>query len=69
MLPEKLQVLVPETKFSARMANFMHSRGFRIKDSAKKHIKWKLESEFGDILHIYKDEAGKLIAVPDSMWS
>ena len=65
MLPDR--VIVPVAKLLCRIENFMQVRGFKIRDSDKKHIRRRLESEFGDILHIYKDESGKLIAVPNSV--
>lgn len=65
MLPDKL--IVPVATLAARMENFMHSRGYRMNESTKKHIKRRLDSEVGDIFHIYKDEAGKLLAIPDSI--
>ena len=65
MLPDRL--IIPVATLVCRMENFMQDRSFKIRDSDKKHIRRRLESEFGDILHILKDESGKLIAVPNSV--
>ena len=39
----------------------------QIKVSTKKHIRRKLETEFGDSLHIIHDSKGKLIVYPDNL--
>lgn len=65
MLPNKQ--IVPVATLTTRMENFMKSRGFNINESTKKHIKRKLLSEVGSIIQIYKDEAGKLLVIPDSV--
>ena len=65
MLPNKQNV--PVATFASKMESFMHSLGFTVNDSTKKHIKRRLNSLVGDIIHIYKNDSGKLLVVPDSM--
>ena len=38
-----------------------------VKDSTKKHIRRKLESEFGGALPIFPDVKGKLLLYPDNL--
>ena len=43
MLPDKMILLV--VTFVSRMEDFFHARGSKIKETTKKHIRRKLESE------------------------
>lgn len=38
-----------------------------VKKSTKKHLRTNLEKEFGGHLHIFPDEKGKLLVLPDSL--
>ena len=43
------------------------SKGFsEVKDSTKKPIRRNLEAEFKENLHIFQDDTGKLLVMPDS---
>ena len=53
---------------SSRLVDSMNCFGIdQVKESTRKHIKRKLESEFGGALHIFLDRKGKLIMYPDNM--
>ncbi len=39
----------------------------QVKESSKKHLRRKLESVFGQALHIFSDEKGKLFLYPDNL--
>ncbi len=39
----------------------------QVKESSKKHLRRKLESVFGQALHICSDEKGKLFLYPDNL--
>ena len=53
---------------SSRLVDSMNCFGIdQVKEDTKKHIKRKLESEFGGALHIFPDRKGRLIMYPDNM--
>ena len=55
-------------ELSDRLFASMNSFGVKeVKDSTKKHIRRKLESEFGKSLHIFPDAKGKLLLCPDNL--
>ena len=45
----------------------MLSLGVEIQKDTKKSLRRKLETDFGDILHLVSDASGKLLAFPDSL--
>eukprot|EP00745_Piridium_sociabile_P027749 TRINITY_DN44663_c0_g1_i3.p1 TRINITY_DN44663_c0_g1~~TRINITY_DN44663_c0_g1_i3.p1 ORF type:complete len:1606 (-),score=395.32 TRINITY_DN44663_c0_g1_i3:590-5317(-) len=55
-------------ELSGKLFASMNSFGVEhVKDSTKKHIRRKLESEFGKSLHIFPDAKGKLLLCPDNL--
>jgi hypothetical protein len=55
------------TDLTHKLTQYMQTLGFEdIKDHTKKHIRRKLESEFGDSLCIISD-TGKLLVIPDNL--
>ena len=51
-----------------KLKQIMHSFGAStVRESTKNHIRRKLENEFGKRIHIFPDEKGRLIVMPDSM--
>ena len=65
MLPGKK--IFPVVTLTSKIEEFVHAKGFTIKETTKKHIRRKIESEVGNIIHFYKNKQGKLLAVPDSV--
>ena len=56
------------TDLTTRLMTCMTSQGCQeIKVSTKKHIRRKLEAEFGESLHIIHDSKGKLVVYPDNL--
>ena len=49
------------------MTAHMQSMGVEVKESTKKHVRRKTESDFGDSLHIFANEKGKLLIFPDNL--
>ena len=45
----------------------MSSTSNVLRISAKKNIRRRLETEFGDSVHIFPNQSGKLILVPDNL--
>lgn len=51
-----------------KLIQIMQSFGVStVKESTKNHIRRKLENEFGNSIHIFPDDKGRLIVMPDSM--
>ena len=62
--PEVLRM----TNLSSRLQSSMKSLGVsQIKDSTKKNIRRRMETELGGSIHIFPDENGKLLLYPDSL--
>ena len=56
------------TELTAKLIMLMKSFGINeVKESVKKHIRRKLENEFGDTLHFIQNDKGKLIVYPDNI--
>ena len=56
------------TALTEKLELMMQSRGVSVlKDSTKKHIRRKLESELENYIHIFTAANGQLILVPDSV--
>ncbi|KAK0133346.1 hypothetical protein N1851_031143 [Merluccius polli] len=56
------------TDLTSRLVASMNSKGIiQVKGSTKKHIRRKLEREFGGALHIFPDDNGKLLLYPDNL--
>ena len=45
----------------------MSSKGEALKTASKKTIRRRLESELGNSIHIFSNDSGKLLLVPDSL--
>jgi len=45
----------------------MSSKGEALKSGTKKNIRRRLESELGNSIHIFPNDSGKLLLVPDSL--
>ncbi|XP_053122764.1 uncharacterized protein LOC128332482 [Hemicordylus capensis] len=66
IIPNKDVVVM--TTLTSKLETFLQSRGVpALKDSTKKHMRRKLESELKDSIHIFTDDKGKLLVVPDSV--
>ena len=60
--------VVPMTYLSKKVSDCMKSLGVtELKDSTMKHIRRNLACEFKDMLHIFPDDAGKLLVMPDNL--
>ena len=60
--------VVTLNSLTQKLTQLMQSNGLVcVRESTKKHIRRKVESEFGSSIHIFPDDKGKLIVVPDSM--
>lgn len=58
------------TNLSDRLSKFMEDAGYNakgIKPQTKKHLRRKLEREFQESLHIFSDDKGKLLIMPDNL--
>lgn len=56
------------TNLSSRLQSSMKSLGVgQIKDSTKKNLRRRMETELGGSIHIFSDENGKLLLYPDSL--
>lgn len=60
--------VVPMTELTSELVRNMNALGVtEIKPSTKKHIRRKLETEFGESLQILPNDKGKLILYPDCL--
>lgn len=60
--------VVTLTDLTARLVSGMSVLGVpQVKASTKKHIRRKLDSEFGEALHIIPNDKGKLLLYPDNL--
>jgi len=60
--------VLPMTDIVSKLVTCMAVQGIcTIKDSTKKHIRRKRESEFAGAPHIFPDDNGKLLLYPDSL--
>lgn len=60
--------VIPMTNLASRLQSSMKSLGVsQIKDSTKKHLRRRMETELGGSIHICSDENGKLLLYPDSL--
>lgn len=56
------------TDLTSRLVASIKSFGIDdVRDSTKKHLRRKLEKEFGESLHIIPDQKGKLLLYPDNL--
>lgn len=59
--------VVPVAQLTEKLEAFMSSKGEALKTATKKNIRRKLESELGNSIHIFPNDSGKLLLVPDSL--
>ena len=56
------------TELTSKLEVLAQARGKeKLSEATRKHIRRKLEAEFGSILLIFPDDKGKLIVVPDNL--
>lgn len=66
IIPKKM--IVQLSSLAMKLESFMLSSGITLmKDSTRKHIHRKLESELGNAVNIFPDDTGKLLMVPESV--
>ena len=60
--------VVTMTELTSRLGVLAQARGKeKLSEATRKHIRRKIEAEFGSILLIFPDDKGKLIVVPDNL--
>ncbi len=60
--------IVPLTTLTTKLVTIMESKGvLDIKDSTKKHVRRRLENEFGDSLLLFPDSKGKILVMPSGV--
>ena len=60
--------VLPMTDLTSRLQSYMTAYGIdQVRESTKKHLRRKLESELGGCLHVISNEKGKLLIYPDSL--
>ena len=65
VIPNKM--VVPVAQLTEKLETFMSCKGEVLKTATKKNIRRRLESELGDSVHIFANDSGKLLLVPDSL--
>lgn len=56
------------TDLTMKLKQYLQSLGINeMKESTKKHIRRRLEAEFGNSLYIIEDDSGRLLVMPDSL--
>ena len=56
------------TELTSKLEVLAQARGKeKLSEATRKHIKRKIEAEFGSILLIFPDDKGKLIVIPDNL--
>ena len=60
--------VIPMTVLTVKLVDFMTSFGIMsVRNFTKKHIRRKVETEFGDSIHIFSGDNGRLLLVPDNL--
>ena len=59
--------VIPVAQLTEKLETFMSSKGEALKTASKKNIRRRLESELGSSIHIFSNDSGKLLLVPDSL--
>ena len=59
--------VVPVAQLTEKLEAFMSSKGEALKSATNKNIRRRLESELGNSIHIFQNDSGKLLLVPDSL--
>ena len=61
-------LVVPMTDLTKKVESFVQSRGIEmLSESTKKHMKRKIEAEFGSALEIFPGDKGKLLVMSDNL--
>jgi len=60
----KCKKIVTVASMTSRLTKTMTTGGINVRDSTKKHVRRKLESEFGETIRRVPDNQGKLLFVP-----
>ena len=56
------------TQLTKMLITWMENEGVQdVKASTKKHIRRKLMTEFGSVIHFLSDDEGKLLVYPDNL--
>ena len=59
------EAVITMVDLTKKLESFIQSRGIeRLSESTKKHIRRKIEAEFGSTIEIFPDEKGKLLVMP-----
>lgn len=62
------QRVIPMTEVTNQFELFARQRGIeKVRETAKKHIKRKIDAEFGPTLEIFPSSGGKLIVMPANL--
>ena len=62
------QVVITMNEFTKKLESFLQSRGTeKLRELTKKHLRKKIESEFGSTLEIFPDEMEKLLVIPANL--
>jgi len=59
--------VVPVAQLTEKLEAFMSSKGEALKTATTKNIRRRLESGLGNSIHIFPNDSGKLLLVPDSL--
>ena len=57
-----------DAQSTEKLEAFMSRKGEAFKPAPKKNIRKRLESELDSSIHIFPNESGKLLLVPDSLY-
>jgi len=60
-------LFIMKRDWTEKLETFMSCKGEVLKTATKKSIRRRLESELGDSVHIFVNNSGKLLLVPDSL--
>ena len=62
------EAVITMVDLEKKLESFIQSRGIeRLSESTKKHIRRKIEAEFGSTIEIFPDEKGKLLVMPGNL--
>ena len=61
------KMVVPVAQLTEKLEAFISCKGEVLKTATKKNFRRRLESELGDSVHIFPNDSGKLLLVPDSL--
>ena len=62
------EAVITMVDLTKKLESFIQSRGIEgLSESTKKHIRRKIEAEFGSTIEIFPDEKGKLLVMPGNL--